>query len=141
LARQSGHFEHPAKPLDELSFVMLLNRKKEGGFPVSFFFPARHPDHVGQGHFPPGGFFSSVMGGCDMDKYQKQALQVAKEVVIKFIEVGRISPNNFGQNFDVIFKDIMRTITGETAGDGSREAELIEETAGVDKEAETEQGE
>ncbi len=27
-----------------------------------------------------------------MDKYQKQALQVAKEVVIKFIEVGRISP-------------------------------------------------
>jgi hypothetical protein len=59
-----------------------------------------------------------------MDKYQKQALQVAKEVVIKFIEVGRISPANFGQNFDVIFKDVMRTVTGVTAGDGSREAEL-----------------
>lgn len=52
-----------------------------------------------------------------MDKYQKQALQVAKEVVIKFIEVGRISPNNFGQNFDVIYKDVMRTVTGVTAGD------------------------
>jgi len=64
-----------------------------------------------------------------MDKYQKQAMQVAKEVAIKFIEVGRISPGNFGQNFDVIFKDVMRTITGETAGDGSREVEPMEENA------------
>lgn len=61
-----------------------------------------------------------------MDKYQKQALQVAKEVVIKFIEVGRISPSNFGQNFDVIYKDVIRTISGETAGDGSREEEVAE---------------
>lgn len=63
-----------------------------------------------------------------MDKYQKLALQVAKEVVIKFIEVGRISPSNFGQNFDVIYKDIIRTVSGETAGDGSREAEIVEGT-------------
>jgi hypothetical protein len=77
-----------------------------------------------------------------MDKYQKQALQVAKEVVIKFIEVGRISPSNFGQNFDVIYKDVMRTITGVTAGDGSREAEMAME--GVDGETDgddLEQGE
>ncbi|BCS88512.1 hypothetical protein [Pseudodesulfovibrio sediminis] len=58
-----------------------------------------------------------------MDKYDKQALQVAKEVVIKFIEVGRISPSNFGQHFDVIYKDVMRTITGVTAGDGAGEAQ------------------
>ena len=64
-----------------------------------------------------------------MDKYQKQALQVAKEVVIKFIEVGRISPSNFGQNFDVIYKDVMRTVSGGTMGDGSREAELAEREA------------
>jgi len=63
-----------------------------------------------------------------MEKFEKQALQVAKEVVIKFIEVGRISPSNFGQNFDVIFKDVMRTMTGETAGDGSREEALAEGT-------------
>ncbi|MEZ7197631.1 MULTISPECIES: hypothetical protein [Pseudodesulfovibrio] len=63
-----------------------------------------------------------------MDKYDKQALQVAKEVVIKFIEVGRISPSNFGQNFDVIYKDIVRTITGVTAGDGSRQV-IIEDEA------------
>ena len=71
--------------------------------------------------------FSILYREIIMDKYQKQALQVAKEVAIKFIEVGRISPNNFGQNFDVIYKDVMRTITGETAGDGSREAELAEQ--------------
>jgi len=58
-----------------------------------------------------------------MDKFEKQALQVAKEVIIKFIEVGRISPSNFGQNFDVIYKDVIRTISGETAGDGSRDEE------------------
>ncbi|BDQ37551.1 hypothetical protein SYK_19110 [Pseudodesulfovibrio nedwellii] len=63
-----------------------------------------------------------------MDKIDKQALQVAKEVVIKFIEVGRISPSNFGQNFDVIYKDVMRTVTGQTVGDGSREAELAEKS-------------
>ena len=61
-----------------------------------------------------------------MEKYQKQALQVAKEVIIKFIEVGRISPSNFGQHFDVIYKDVVRTISGQTAGDGSREEELAE---------------
>jgi hypothetical protein len=72
-----------------------------------------------------------------MDKYQKQALQVAKEVVIKFIEVGRISPSNFGQNFDVIYKDVMRTITGVTAGDGSREEEL----AAIEDDDVVEQGE
>ncbi len=60
------------------------------------------------------------------EKYQKAALQVAKEVVIKFIEVGRISPSNFGQHFDVIYKDVVRTISGQTAGDGSREEELAE---------------
>ncbi len=66
-----------------------------------------------------------------MEKDQKQALQVAKEVVIKFIEVGRISPGNFGQNFDVIYKDIIRTISGETAGDGS----WLTEPAEAEKEA------
>ncbi len=60
------------------------------------------------------------------EKHQKAALQVAKEVIIKFIEVGRISPNNFGQHFDVIYKDVIRTISGETAGDGSREEELLQ---------------
>ena len=48
-----------------------------------------------------------------MEKHQKQAIQVAKEVVIKFIEVGRISPANFGQYFDEIYMDVLRTIARE----------------------------
>ncbi|WP_018124518.1 hypothetical protein [Desulfovibrio oxyclinae] len=45
-----------------------------------------------------------------MDKADKQALQVAKEVIIKFIEVGRISPTNFGEHFKTIYSDVVTTI-------------------------------
>ena len=45
-----------------------------------------------------------------MDKLQKHALQVAKEIVVKFIEAGRISPNNFGENFQTIYMDVLKTI-------------------------------
>ncbi|GAB7022074.1 hypothetical protein [Salidesulfovibrio brasiliensis] len=45
-----------------------------------------------------------------MDRIDKQALQVAKEVVIKFIEVGRISPANFGEHFKTIYDDVVNTI-------------------------------
>lgn len=46
-----------------------------------------------------------------MDQIQKQALQVAKEIVVKFIEVGRISPSNFSEYFEPIYDDIYRTVT------------------------------
>jgi hypothetical protein len=46
-----------------------------------------------------------------MDSERKQALQVAKEVVIKFIEVGRISPANFAENFALIHDEVLRVIT------------------------------
>ena len=48
-----------------------------------------------------------------MEKDQKQAVQVAKEVVIKFIEVGRISPGNFGENFKEIYDSVLSTISEE----------------------------
>jgi hypothetical protein len=46
-----------------------------------------------------------------MDQLQKQALQVAKEIVVKFIEVGRISPSNFSEHFEPIYDDVYRTVT------------------------------
>ena len=46
-----------------------------------------------------------------MDKHQKQAIQVTKEIVVKFIEIGRISPNNFDQFFAPIYAEVLRTIT------------------------------
>jgi len=46
-----------------------------------------------------------------MDQIQKLALQVAKEIVVKFIEVGRISPANFTDHFEPIYDDVYRTVT------------------------------
>ncbi|MDD4730653.1 MAG: hypothetical protein PHX58_01830 [Desulfovibrio sp.] len=45
-----------------------------------------------------------------MEKMDKNVLQVAKEVVIKFIEVGRISPSNFGEHFGLIYDAVRETV-------------------------------
>ncbi|WP_027177340.1 hypothetical protein [Maridesulfovibrio hydrothermalis] len=45
-----------------------------------------------------------------MDKIQKQALQVTKEIVVKFIEVGRISPSNFSEHFSAIYADVVASV-------------------------------
>lgn len=37
-------------------------------------------------------------------------LKVAKEIVVKFIEVGRLSPTNFGETFDTIYKAVRDTV-------------------------------
>ncbi|MDQ7032170.1 MAG: hypothetical protein Q9M37_05585 [Desulfonauticus sp.] len=56
-----------------------------------------------------------------MDKLEKQALQVAKEIVVKFIEVGRISPSNFPDNFALIYKHILKTIRDSKSCANSQE--------------------
>ena len=48
-----------------------------------------------------------------MDSLEKQTLQVAKEIVVKFIEVGRISPANFGEHFADIYGEIRRTVMAD----------------------------
>ncbi len=45
-----------------------------------------------------------------MDQAEKQAVQVTKEIVVKFIEVGRISPGNFHEFFSPIYKEVLDTI-------------------------------
>ncbi len=37
-------------------------------------------------------------------------LKVAKEIVVKFIEVGRLSPGNFGETFDSIYRSVHDTV-------------------------------
>jgi hypothetical protein len=37
-------------------------------------------------------------------------LKVAKEIAVKFIEVGRLSPNNFGETFLEIYQSIRDTV-------------------------------
>jgi hypothetical protein len=48
-----------------------------------------------------------------MNKTKQMALQVAKEIVVKFIEIGRISPNNFDQFFSSIYYEVLSTISEE----------------------------
>lgn len=61
-----------------------------------------------------------------MDQMQKQALQVTKEITVKFIETNRISPNNFSELFRDIYRSVLSTIRledglGELDGDDDPE--------------------
>lgn len=46
-----------------------------------------------------------------LDKLQKEALQVTKEIVVKFIEVGRISPANLSELFPSIYGTVLGAIS------------------------------
>ena len=53
-----------------------------------------------------------------MTQEEKQALQITKEIVVKFIEIGRISPGTFSEYFSSIYSEVLRTISsnaGSTA--------------------------
>jgi hypothetical protein len=41
--------------------------------------------------------------------------KVAKEVVVKFIEVGRLSPDSFSERFENIYSSIKKTIRSNTS--------------------------
>jgi hypothetical protein len=56
-----------------------------------------------------------------MEQMQKQVLQVAKEIVVKFIEIGRISPSNFGEHFSAIYKDVNRAVMEANPDAGGEE--------------------
>lgn len=45
-----------------------------------------------------------------VDQVEKQALLVTKEIVVKFIETGRISPSNFSEFFSSIYREVLQTI-------------------------------
>ena len=49
------------------------------------------------------------------DKEKKLALQTAKEIVVKFIEVGRVSPSNFGELFPAIYAEVLKAVKDEPA--------------------------
>jgi hypothetical protein len=73
---------------------------------------------------PPDGFFH--FWGIrhkeeQVDQREKLALQVTKEIVVKFIEIGRISPGNFPEFFSAIYREILETIAGGGADVADRE--------------------
>jgi hypothetical protein len=46
---------------------------------------------------------------CLMGNIDEQILRAAKEIVVKFIETGRISPSGFNETFKNIYRTIERT--------------------------------
>lgn len=54
--------------------------------------------------------------GIKMEKKSKEALQVTKEIVVKFIETGRVSPANIGEIFPSVYSTVLTTITAPHLG-------------------------
>ena len=60
-----------------------------------------------------------------MDKIEKQVLQVTKEILVKFIEVGRVSPSNFSEYFNSIYADVLASVRKE-----QKVEDMIEDKSG-----------
>ena len=45
-----------------------------------------------------------------MDRMEKAALQVSKEIAVKFIETQRLSPANFGEIFPALYRVVLDTM-------------------------------
>lgn len=48
-----------------------------------------------------------------MDSIKKEALKAAKEIAVKFIETGRISPASFAEVFPSIYNVVLASISNE----------------------------
>ena len=56
-----------------------------------------------------------------MCKENKEALQVTKEIIVKFIETQRISPSNFAEHFPAIYKIVLDTLEDNATQDDTSE--------------------
>ena len=57
-----------------------------------------------------------------MSAMDEHILKTTKEIVVKFIETGRISPSGFSESFKSIYHTIDETVKG--SADNSRKEEL-----------------
>ncbi|MFZ0613700.1 MAG: hypothetical protein WAM73_15790 [Desulfobacterales bacterium] len=48
-----------------------------------------------------------------MASIDEQILKAAKEIVVKFIETGRLSPSGFGETFKSVYRTIEKTVQGK----------------------------
>jgi len=48
-----------------------------------------------------------------MAKVDEQILKVTKEIVVKFIEAGRLSPTSVHEVFKNVYKTVQETVMGE----------------------------
>lgn len=85
------------------------HQKKEAGTTRFRFFIPPGEVHGGPKPFPNGRVFYFLEN--IVDKERKEALQVTKELVAKFIETRTVSPNNFAEVFPVIYTVVYATIS------------------------------
>ncbi|MDY6909627.1 MAG: hypothetical protein SWC40_06780 [Thermodesulfobacteriota bacterium] len=60
-----------------------------------------------------------------MNPDDEKILRLAKEIVIKFIELGRISPTNFESHFKSIFWALKNTVVDAQAPDFARDLSAV----------------
>jgi hypothetical protein len=46
-----------------------------------------------------------------MDRYAKEALQATRKIVVKFIELQRVSPANCGETFPGVHRAVPQTVS------------------------------
>ena len=51
-----------------------------------------------------------------MEKDAKEALQVTKEIMVKFIELRRVTPDTFSEVFPLVYGVVLETITRPNTG-------------------------
>ncbi|MEW6260875.1 MAG: hypothetical protein AB1547_13360 [Thermodesulfobacteriota bacterium] len=51
-----------------------------------------------------------------MGSMEEQVLKTAKEIVVKFIETGRVSPSGFPEAFRSVYQAVYETVAGVKAG-------------------------
>ncbi len=60
-----------------------------------------------------------------MKSIDEQILRAAKEIVVKFIEMGRLSPSNFHESFKDIYitvdETVKKTVNKETPSNGAQD--------------------
>ena len=53
-------------------------------------------------------------GGCRPGQVTDEAIfKVTKEIVVKFIEVGRLTPANFAETYERVFETVRRSVRPE----------------------------
>jgi len=59
-----------------------------------------------------------------MATLQEQILKASKEIIVKFIETGRVSPNSFDETFRTIHETITETVYQSTNDQAHKRQDL-----------------
>ena len=58
-----------------------------------------------------------------MASMEEQILRATKEIVVKFIEAGRVSPAGFEETFKSVYKVVSRTARGQDREESGEDSE------------------